>query len=678
MKNNRILATFVTYKNLYRDKTTDVYDIISEFARYVIIKEHKTSFSQILFPSLIEKYFDFQIPTLVLKPAVKRIEGVSLENKEYKVNYNLVETHNDFDNLQCVALSKTDRIISDLISYISKKTSTNELTNEFTNEITIAFRKYILDESTNGPYDALISAFIMEMSTNAEYTNDLNQIREGHILYNGLCQNNEIIAQGWKDELTIYLDTEILFHIAGYNGVTFQQLANEFLNLVSIANEHKNLIRLKYFSDTQNEIDKFFSTAETLYNNNSVIRPGETAMISILSDCHSVIDIENKKTSLLYMLNKMHIYLENKNDFYAEKYNEFNLETKESIGTPNEKSIRLLSHINKLRGHNISSDYSKSIAILVSETGSALEFSRSFTKEKAEQNKHANNIEITSLAVNLYSITNILWYRLNRSLRDRTTPSTIDAVIRAQIILSKYINESITTEYDKIMKDYKNGIIEKEEIAALVLGMRQRSSKPETIIKEGVDDALNLICEKDINRFKEDYELERHAHNELEESYNRTLEQLAATKEDVEFWKQKNKEQQKLDQIALEKIKLENLQEWLSSSTSAFNKEEENLKHSIKIKKLFIICTYIVYYIIIVGCICRFGWNVMEPITYIVGIPPIAIPFILNLVNCKYTLNTWIKSYQKNKNYLTANEKYNEYRDKVTKQEIFISELYQE
>lgn len=154
MKNNRILATFVTYKNLYRDKTTDVYDIISEFARYVIIKEHKTSFSQILFPSLIEKYFDFQIPTLVLKPAVKRIEGVSLENKEYKVNYNLVETHNDFDNLQSVALSKTDRIISDLISYISKKTSTNELTTEFTNEITIAFRKYILDESTNGPYDA--------------------------------------------------------------------------------------------------------------------------------------------------------------------------------------------------------------------------------------------------------------------------------------------------------------------------------------------------------------------------------------------------------------------------------------------------------------------------------------------------------------------------------------------
>jgi hypothetical protein len=68
----------------------------------------------------------------------------------------------------------------------------------------------------------------------------------------------------------------------------------------------------------------------------------------------------------------------------------------------------------------------------------------------------------------------------------------------------------------------------------------------------------------------------------------------------------------------------------------------------------------------------------MEPITYIIGIPPIAIPFILNLANCKYTLNTWIKSYQKNINYLAANEKYNEYQDKVSKQKIFISELKQE
>lgn len=36
-KDNKILATYVTYKTLYKDKRTDVYDIVSEFVKYVIL-----------------------------------------------------------------------------------------------------------------------------------------------------------------------------------------------------------------------------------------------------------------------------------------------------------------------------------------------------------------------------------------------------------------------------------------------------------------------------------------------------------------------------------------------------------------------------------------------------------------------------------------------------------------
>ena len=81
MIDSRILSTYVTYKQLYSNKGTDVYDIISEFARYVILEEQQTSYSQLTFSSLIKKYFDFEIPTLVLKPAIKRIKGITLANK---------------------------------------------------------------------------------------------------------------------------------------------------------------------------------------------------------------------------------------------------------------------------------------------------------------------------------------------------------------------------------------------------------------------------------------------------------------------------------------------------------------------------------------------------------------------------------------------------------------------
>ena len=673
MKNN-ILATFVTYKKLYNDKNTDVYDIISEFARYIILKEHKPTYQQALFPMLLEKYFDFKIPILVLKPAIKRIEGVTLENKEYKINYDLLNNHNTFTSIQDDSIQKTEQIISDLINFISIKSPDFVVTEESKEEVEYAFRRFILDEASNDPLTPYISAFIIEKSADTQYTKNINLIREGHILYNGLCQNDDVSSQGWKDELTIYLGTEIIFHLAGYNGTTFQQLANEFLELISAANKQRILIHLRYFPDTKVEIEKFFTTAETLFSNNSVIRPGETTMISILKDCKAAIDITNKCNSLFYFLEKNKIYLETKNDFYAQKYNEFNLESKEFAGTPEEKNIRLLSNISKLRGNNITSDYSKSKAILVSETSSVLDYSRIYTQEK-QSLYHDNSKNTTSLAVNLYTITNILWYKLNRSLHGDNMPSTINSVIRAQIVLSKYVYESITEEYDKLMEQFKKGNIDKDEIASLILGMRRHSSKPESIIKEGVDDALALICEKDINKFKEDFELSHYAHEELKKEHENTLKQLASVKEDVEYWKSQSEMQQKKGILYSEQAKLENLKEWLTNYTNNYNTENTRLKKSIKIKTIFTIALYVIYYIVIVICIIQLGWNLMESITYVLSIPPIIIPFIIKMIKPDLSLKVWIHSYENKENYASAKKMLETYQEKVTQQEALVNKL---
>lgn len=462
--------------------------------------------------------------------------------------------------------------------------------------------------------------------------------------------------------------------MAGYNGTTFQQLANEFLELISAANKQRILIHLRYFPDTKVEIEKFFTTAETLFSNNSVIRPGETAMISILKDCKAAIDITNKCNSLFYFLEKNKIYLETKNDFYAQKYNEFNLESKEFAGTPEEKNIRLLSNISKLRGNNITSDYSKSKAILVSETSSVLDYSRIYTQEK-QSLYHDNSKNTTSLAVNLYTITNILWYKLNRSLHGDNMPSTINSVIRAQIVLSKYVNESITEEYDKLMEQFKKGNIDKDEIASLILGMRRHSSKPESIIKEGVDDALALICEKDINKFKEDFELSHYAHEELKKEHENTLKQLASVKEDVEYWKSQSEMQQKKGILYSEQAKLENLKEWLTNYTNNYNTENTRLKKSIKIKTIFTIALYVIYYIVIVICIIQLGWNLMESITYVLSIPPIIIPFIIKMIKPDLSLKVWIHSYENKENYASAKKMLETYQEKVTQQEALVNKL---
>lgn len=674
MNDNQILSTYVTYKQLYKNKETDVYDIISEFARHVIIEEQQTSYSQLVFPSLLKKYFDFDIPTLVLKPAIKRIKGVSLENKEYKIDYSVIESNPEFKLMQNEAMQNTNIILDDLVTYIFKKTDDIAQTDETIEEIKIAFRKYILDESSSGPYDAYISAFIVDMSTDRDYTEKINQIREGHILYDGLCQNEAIAAQSWKDQLTIYLDTEIIFHIAGYNGITFQKLTEEFLTLIASANKEKTIIRLRYFSETKEEIDKFFMTAESLFENKSVIRPGETAMISILENCKSSIEITNKKNSLYFRLNKLQIHLEKKSDFYIDKYKQYNLESSEYINTPNEKNVKQLSNINKLRGNNFTPDYSKCIAVLISENGSVLELSRDFTKENERKytKDSGHYTEIAQLAVNLYTATNIFWYKLNRSLAKSYIPSTIDSVIRARIVLSKFINDSITTEYDSIMKQFQNGELEQDELTALILGMRQRSSKPETILKEGVDDALNLICEKDINKYKENFELERQAHKELEDEYNHTLEELAVTQEDVKFLKEELLIQQHQNNMQREKEKLENIQEWRQMYEKKFDTEKDKAKKSAKLKTLIAIIGYFIYYAVIAFLICKLGWDIMEPITYILGIPPLLYLFTLKTLNIKISLKYWLTSYKRKNTYIDAKDKYEEYLEKENNQKSVI------
>ena len=59
--------------------------------------------------------------------------------------------------------------------------------------------------------------------------------------------------------LTLYLGTEILFSLAGYNGEIFHQFACDFFEQVRLANTGATpTIVLRYFADIKKGIDDFF------------------------------------------------------------------------------------------------------------------------------------------------------------------------------------------------------------------------------------------------------------------------------------------------------------------------------------------------------------------------------------------------------------------------------------
>lgn len=642
----QILTTYATYKQLYKNKDTDVYDIISEFIRHIILTEHKLSYSQIELSDLLNKYFDFQIPTLVLKPAALRINGVSLSEKQFRIDYNKVTEHNEFNTLHKTVLTSTTTLLNKLVKYIEEKTNSTYTYNDVL-QIHDAFKTFILDKSSTGKYHEFISSFIIENSDNHDFTKKLNHIREGHILYSGLSLNKNIIAHGWNTKLTIYLDTEILFHIAGYNGETFQKIANEFLNLVKDANSSKQLITLKYFPETAKDINSFFYKAENILETNTIIRPGQTAMESILHDCKEPIDVTNKKTSFFYMLNRKHIYEETKNDFYDHKYDFANLEYL-TTDSEEEQNIKVLSHINKLRKNNIFTDYAECVAIFISETGSVLELSNKFNTEKISN--LGSNVSSSSvpLAINLYTITNTLWYRLNKSLHSTETPSTIDAVTRAQIVLSKFVNNSISEEYDQILEQQQQSPMEKDELASLIVGMRQRSSKPENLIQTSVNNALNFICEKDIDKYNDDYKI--------------ALQKLSDEKKNRQISDAKYA-------FDMENLKLTHLISNRENIQKEFDRQVKLSKINIKKRKFILLFLGIIYYLIIVISIYKLGWDKMEPITYILGIPPILYSFICSVMDFKWNIKIWINKYSSSSNYITAQENLKTITLKIQEQE---------
>ncbi len=83
---NRVLSSLVVMKELYNVKK-DVYDVISEFIKEIILTQGKMGFNLIEITALINKEYDFNIPEAIVKTALKRLDFITLDNHSYYVNF---------------------------------------------------------------------------------------------------------------------------------------------------------------------------------------------------------------------------------------------------------------------------------------------------------------------------------------------------------------------------------------------------------------------------------------------------------------------------------------------------------------------------------------------------------------------------------------------------------------
>lgn len=320
-EDNRLLASLAVFRELYNSEK-DVYGIISIFLNDLIKINNLYSFSINEITSKLNDTFEFDIPEAVVRTSLARLKYIEKTKTNYIVNDISKIKNQAIDEKQQTILSNNETIIDNLLKFIETEKKIS-LTSVDKGKVSHSFCCFLLDLNNGDEYIEYITAFILKNEADTTFKNQLNLIREGVILYSGIKYNNNLNDLGtWRTELTIYIETEILFHLAGFNGELYQSLANDFLSYVREINQkaQKKLIKLKYFEEVKNEIEGFFTKARYLIEGNEKPNPNITAMVAIINGCKSPSDILEKKTDFYSLLKSNSI----ENDTYKDYFNPVN------------------------------------------------------------------------------------------------------------------------------------------------------------------------------------------------------------------------------------------------------------------------------------------------------------------------------------------------------------------
>lgn len=511
-----LLASFATIKSLSDDKKyQSPYQILAEFIRHIIVDESLYAFSAIEMKSKLNNRYDFLIPEAVIRTTAKKMAGITLNDGIYTVSESEIGTDSLFKEKRQEADNTNSDIINALAKYIQAKTDEPVNTEALTQDLI----SFLIDEHQNaqGKYTDLIGEFILKNEHNEKVVNGLESIKQGSILYIGLNYNISETGSLTK-ELTLYLGTEILFSIVGYNGEIFKQLADDFYNQVRAANSGgQRKIHLRYFADVKKEINDYFYVAQEIVDGKISSYFNKPAMIAIINGCTTAGDVKVKQSDFYHKLQQEFGIVEDPNkDYYDESQYKNNLESLEYLDDDDDRkkeiAIKYVSHINKLRNGAHPSNDIDSGYLLVTNTKTTLMVS----KEQSEQIKQEKQLDtIANFAVSLDRITNLLWYKLGNGFGNKKYPVSISVALSARIVLSSNVAKNADKAFSDTKKQYENGTITEDQLAARIITLRNKPTLPEEIQGEDLDTIMDFSPDF-LSRFEEQVNLDREALREKE------------------------------------------------------------------------------------------------------------------------------------------------------------------
>ena len=659
--NKRRIASLALFRNLYNEGHNDIMTILCEFAKNVVLCKQLKVFSPTQIKNELKNEYDFSIPEYVVESVLKKFC-----RKENSLYYPIDDSvSQEVNNQEIEKIERSHEVIlSKLFSYVEGKIL-KPLSDNEKETLCQSFCSFLIDDS-NVEYAEYISSFVIQTQEDEGLSQLLRTIKEGVILYTGIQYNDNVSEIGsWKDNFTIFVEQEILFHLAGYNGILYKQLFMDFFELIKEINRKalKQIIRIKYFDSVKNEIDKFFNIAERIVDGIDTLDCSNIAMTTIVQGCEHKTDVIAKRTEFYNLLKNNLIYEEESNKFSQEnqRYNiyfEDNLKCL-SADLPErdiEWSLNLLNNISLIRNGN-TYGFEKSKCILLTGNSTTMAIA---LHPLIKQNGSV------PFATTLDYITNKLWFKLNKGFGNNNYPKSFEIVTKAQIVLSTQIVGSVSQEFEKIKKEITEKNKPESVIVAELAELKERVRKPEDININQIDEVLDTISLADTERYIREREIERTEAKKQKEENKRLqdeIERKKQEKKELELKKDREIEQKQLENIELssqlDETRL-NEKNRIKEQIEAINRRKEKADRKVqkRVKRLrWVPFTIIVLVVVIVGLgTYLYGWDKMEFWTWLVSVLIASVPFFVFGLgfkewNPQNVINVWYKNKYEKKLY---------------------------
>jgi hypothetical protein len=228
MKN--LISSLAVFRGLY-DKKKDIYDVLNEFIKVIIVDDALVSFSGIEITKKLKSTFDFIIPEAVVKTALKRLPIKRAVGK-YNIDLTALVQNKDIAKISNNTQENTNKLLKGLYLFIEEKTK-DVLNDSEKRTVEDEFYNFLLDEADNKKYSKYIASYIIEKN-DFELLKIINIIREGLILYSGINYYDINNLGNWQNKLTVYMDTEVIFNMTGYNGNVYKLYFDDLYNYIRV------------------------------------------------------------------------------------------------------------------------------------------------------------------------------------------------------------------------------------------------------------------------------------------------------------------------------------------------------------------------------------------------------------------------------------------------------------